>query len=319
MIMKISTSQMFYTGTTNILNNQSSVYRTQNQLSTGRKIMSPRDNPVDSAMALMTTQSKEVNATFLKNQGMASDRLAFLDTQLGAASEQLSEAISRSIQGGNSTYGPTDKQAIADDLKRRFESLMNIANSKDGTGEYIFAGNRSNVQPFSVTGSAGNYSLAGTPVVSYSGDDSLRMLQVESTQTIATNESGQAVFMRVMDANGNLNGRSVFDALQNMIDNLDSSSGVTPKPSYDQALGDLQSALDHISRMRASVGASMNQLDSLTSAGSDVSVQYETQLAKLEGLDYAEAISQLSQQQMQLQASQLSFKKASELSLFSIL
>ena len=104
-----------------------------------------------------------------------------------------------------------------------------------------------------------------------------------------------------------------------MIDTLDSSSGVTPAPSYDQALNDLHASLDHVSRIRATVGSRMNQVDSLNSAGGDLAVQYETQLANLQGLDYAEAISRLNQQQMQLQAAQQSFAKTSQLSLFNIL
>lgn len=317
--MRISTSQMFYSGTTNIINGQSDIYKTQNQLSTGRKILTPRDNPVDSTLALMTTQSKEVNNTFLKNQGTASDHLAFLDTQLGAVSELLQSAIERSIQGGNSSYSTQQKQALAEELKRRFEGLVDIANTKDSAGEYVFAGNRTNQQPFKIDGAGGNYDLAGTNKVSYAGDDGRRLLQVEASQTVATSESGQEVFLRVQDANGNLNGRSMFDALQNMIDVLDSSSGVSPTPSYNQALGDLHDSLDHVSRIRASVGARMNQMDSLSSAGADLAVQYDSRLAKLEGLDYAEAISRLNQQQMQLQASQQSFAKTSTMSLFDLL
>lgn len=317
--MRISTSQMYYAGTSNIINGQSDLFKTQNQLSTGRKILSPRDNPVDATLSLMVTQSKEVNSSFMKNQGTASDHLAFIDTQLGAVSELLQSALERSIQGGNSSYSTQQKQALAEELKRRFEGLVDLANTKDGSGDYVFAGNRTNQQPFRVDGAGGNYALAGESKVSYVGDDGQRLLQVGISQTIATSESGQNVFMRIQDSEGNLNGRSVFDALQNMIDNLDSNSGVTPKPSYDQALADLHDSLDHVSRIRASVGARMNQVDSLTSAGSDLAVQYESQLASLEGLDYAEAISRLNQQQMQLQASQQSFAKTSQLSLFDLL
>ena len=317
--MRVSTSQIYYSGTTNITNSQSDVYKTQNQLSTGRKNLSPRDNPVDSTLSLMVTQSKDVNASFIKNQGTASDRLAFIDTQLGAVSELLQNALERSIQGGNSTYSSQQKQALAEELKRRFEGLVDLANTKDASGEYVFAGNRTNQLPFSMDGSGGNYSLEGGTKVGYVGDDGQRLLQVGASQTVATSESGQNVFMRVQRSDGNLNGRSVFDALQNMIDNLDSSSGVTPKPSYDQALADLHDSLDHVSRIRASVGARMNQIDSLTNAASDLAVQYDTQLANLEGLDYAEAISRLSQQQMQLQASQQSFAKTAQLSLFNLL
>lgn len=317
--MRISTSQMYYSGTTNIINGQSDIYKTQNQLSTGRKILSPRDNPVDSTLSLMTTQAKEVNATFLKNQGMASDHLADLDTQLGLASDLMQNVLSRAIQGGNSSYSPTQKQAIAEELRRRLDSLVDIANARDGSGDYMFAGNTTNAKPFDVSGTGGNYSLAGTPIVTYSGDDGRRLLQVEAAQDIATSESGQDVFMRVTNASGDLLGRSVFDAVKNMIDNLDSSSGVVPVPNYDQALGDLHASLDHISKARASVGARMNQLDSLTDAGGDLSVKYETRLANLEGLDYAEAISRLNQQKMQLEASQQSFVKTSALSLFNLI
>lgn len=315
--MRVSTNQMFYSGTSNILNGQGDLYKTQNQLSTGRRILSPRDNPVDSTVALMTTQSKEVNATFMKNQEMAGETLSAMENQLGQATDLLQNILSRSIQGGNSSYNPQQKQAIAEELKRNLESLIDVANARDGEGNYLFAGNVTNAKPFAVTGSGGNYSLGGTTLVTYSGDDGTRTLQVGPSQDIATSESGQQVFMRITNASGDVQGRSIFDAVKNMIDNLDSSSGVTPAPSYDQALGDLHAALDHVSRIRASVGASLNQLEALNTASGDMSVQYESRLAKVEGLDYAEAISRLSQQQMQLQAAQQSFAKTSQLSLFN--
>lgn len=317
--MRVSTGQMYYAGTSNIINGQSDLVRTQNQLSTGRKILSPRDNPVDSTLSLMVTQSLEVNEGFMKSQGSASDRLAFMDTQLGAVSDLLQSVIERSVQGGNGSYSSEQKQAITEELKRSFESLVDLANTRDGSGEYVFAGNRSNQQPFQVDGNGGNYSLAGENSVTYLGDDGQRLLQVGNSQTVATSESGQNVFMRIQGSDGSITGRSVFDAVQNMIDTLDSSSGVTPAPSYDQALNDLHASLDHVSRIRATVGSRMNQVDSLNSAGGDLAVQYETQLANLQGLDYAEAISRLNQQQMQLQAAQQSFAKTSQLSLFNIL
>lgn len=317
--MRVSTSQIFYAGTSSIISNQGDLYKTQNQLSTGRRILTPRDDPVAATQALMTTQAKNVNTSFLTNQSTASDHLAMLDSQLGAVSDLLTDVIARSVQGGNDTYSDQQKQAIAEELKQRFNALVDIANTRDASGEYIFAGNRTNTKPFSVSASGGNYDLAGTTRVSYAGDDGQRLLQVEVSQQVQTTESGQNVFMRVMDGEGNLQGRSVFDALQNMIDTLDSGSGVTPAPDFDQALGDLQASLDHISRVRASVGARMNQMDALTNVNSDLAVQYDTRLSKLQDLDYAEAITRLNQQMMQLQASQASFTKTSQLSLFDLI
>lgn len=317
--MRISTSQMFYTATTNIQNIQSDQIKTQTQLSTQRRILTPKDDPVASAAALMTSQAKAVNSSFLSNQGVATDHLAYLDSSLGSVQNILKKAIELGTQGGNGSYSASQKQELATELKTNFDNLVNLANSKDGAGDYLFAGNRTNVQPFTVNGTGGNYSLSGTPIVSYNGDDGQRLLQVESSQTVATSESGQNVFMRVMDGSGNLGGRSVFDALQNMIDHLDSANGVTPTPDYSQALGDLQASLDHISNIRASVGARENQVEALNTAGTDLSLQYDSQLSKLQDVDNAAAMSQLSLQTFQLQTALQSFAKVSSLSLFNYL
>ena len=89
--------------------------------------------------------------------------------------------------------------------------------------------------------------------------------------------------------------------------------------SYTQGVADLHAVIDHVSRVRASVGARVQALDSMTALGEDQNLQYEQRLSKLQDLDYAEAISQLTQQQVQLQAAQLSFKQINQLSLFNIL
>ena len=319
--MRVSTNQMFYSGTSNILKGRAGLYKTQNQLSTGLKNQTASEDPVAATQSLLTTQSEAVNQTFLKNQSFASDQLAYMDTQLSNVADVLQDTIARSIQGGNGSLNSQDKQAIVEELKVRLASLVDLANTKDADGNYVFGGSRTNTQPFVASGNTptaatGEYSLANTSMT-YVGTDAQRMLQVESSQFVPTTQSGQDVFMRVQDTNGNITGKSVFDAVQNMINALNPATATVP--SYDQALGDMQSALDHVLRTQASIGANMNRLGSLTDAGESRSVVYEDRLNKLNGLDYAEAISRLSQQQMQLEASQQSFAKVSKLSLFDVI
>jgi flagellar hook-associated protein 3 FlgL len=317
---------MYAQGTANIISGQSDAYRTQEQLGTGRKILAPRDNPVDSALALMTEQAKGVNQTFMDNQSEATSRLSFMETQLGSISDLLTSAIERAAQGSNPDYTALQKQPISDELKRHFGTLLNIANSTDGTGEYIFSGNSTATKPFVDNASApppttipptlpNDRSLIN-PIIKYVGDDGRHLVQVESTQTVSTSESGQGVFMRVTNPDGSLNGRSVFDALKNMINNLD---GVAGAPSAAQNVDDLKNSLGHILKVRGNLGAQLNQVESLTTAGNDLSLQFDTRLSKLQGLDYAEAISRFNQQTVQLQASQQSFAKVSQLSLFNLI
>ena len=145
-------------------------------------------------------------------------------------------------------------------------------------------------------------------------------MQVTASKDMNVNENGLDVFMKVTDASGAVIGRSMFDSIQNMIDQLDSSSGVPySQASYSQAFSDIKNAITHVVTVRASVGARMNSLDSLTAAGKDVNFNYDTRLSEIQDLDYTEAISRFSNYQTQLQAAQLSFKQISQLSLFNIL
>jgi flagellar hook-associated protein 3 FlgL len=211
--------------------------------------------------------------------------------------------------------------AVVPELKGRLENLIGLANTRDGSGQYIFAGYQSTTKPFQTTGAVappGGYSLAGTQYVAYNGDSGKPSLQVSLSQDMAVSENGQDVFMQIRDASGNVTGRSLFDSLQNMVNHLD---GTVPYSAATQAqvAADVSTALSHMSSVRASVGARQNSLDNLSLAGEDVGYLYDSRLSELQDLDYAEAISRFANYQMQLEAAQLSFKQSSQLSLFNIL
>jgi flagellar hook-associated protein 3 FlgL len=84
-------------------------------------------------------------------------------------------------------------------------------------------------------------------------------------------------------------------------------------------VSNLDGALNNLARVRADVGSRMNELASLTSGAKDLDLQYSTTLSALQDLDYTEAISKYTQQQMQLEAAQKSFARIQGLSLFDIL
>ena len=319
--MRVSTAQIFNNGTTGIQNLQADLYKLQNQISTGRKVLTPADDPIAASQALEVSQAKEVNKQFLDNQAKASSKLALLDSTLGSVGNELQDIYEKAVAAGNGSYDSSQRGMIASELKQRMQNLLSLANTRDGTGLYIFSGFQSATQPFQVNvGGTPPYALGAGSYVSYSGDSGSEVLQVSASQTMATSENGQNVFMQVKDGQGNVTGRSIFDGLQNLVNMLDPTSGVPfTAAGYAQSLGDLSNDIGHISTVRASVGARMNGLDSLTSSGQDAGLIYESKLSDLQDLDYAAAITRLSRSQMQLQAAQLSFKQTSQLSLFSIL
>lgn len=322
--MRVSTSMIFNSGSSGIQNRQSDLFKVQNQMSTGRRILSPEDDPIGAAEVLKVSQSKSVNKQFLDNQGNAQVQLTFLESTLGSVSDELVRVIELAKQAESPSYSASQRGMIATELKGRMENLIGLANTQDGTGLYIFAGYQSATKPFEeITESSPPviYKLSevnGETYVKYNGDAGKSTLQVTASKDMAVSENGLDVFMQVKNSLGVVTGRTLFDSLQNLVNNLDGSLPYDPAVQA-QAFADLNSGLGHISNVRASVGARQNSLDNLTSAGQDSAYLYDARLSDLQDLDYAAAISDFSRFQMQLEAAQLSFKQSSQLSLFNIL
>ena len=320
--MRVSTSQIFNSGTIGIQNRQFDLFKTQQQLSTGRRILAPEDDPIGASQALQVSQSKGVNEQFIENIADANSRLNLLDSTLGGVEQELQVVFERAVQAGNASYSATQRGMIAEELKQRLASLIDMANTQDGSGLYIFAGFQSSAKPFAVDpGATPPYALGvGTTHVSYAGDGGQEQLQVSASRVIATSENGIDVFMQVRDSQGSITGRSMFDTVKNMIDLLDPTSGIPFDPTaYGQTLNETSATIAHLSTVRASVGARMQSLDTMAGTAENSDYLYETRLSQLQDLDYADAISQLSRLQLQLEAAQLSFKQTSQLSLFNIL
>jgi flagellar hook-associated protein 3 FlgL len=319
--MRVSTSQIFDNGTLGIQRNQGSLFRTQNQLATGRRVLTPEDDPVAAAQALVTTQAKGVNDQYLDNQKIARNQLSQVEGTLNGVGNELQNILEKVVQAGNASLSSEQRGMIAKELNGRLESIIGLANSQDENGMYIFSGFQGQTKPFETTVNPPPFSLgAGTQYLSYDGDGGQRKLQVSPSMAMSVSETGAEVFMQVRDGQGNLTGRSMFDSIKNMINILDPASGVPfNQADYRQGLNDINAAVANVSRVRTSVGSRLASLDSLDSSAQDLDLQYEQRLSNLQDLDYAKAISDLNRQQMQLEAAQKSFSQVSRLSLFNVI
>lgn len=317
--MRVSTSQVFNSGVLGIQRNQADLFKTHNQLATGRRILTPADDPVSASQALVVDQSKAVNTQYLDNQSMARSQLNLVETNLTSTINELQNVLQRAVQAGSGALDATQKGMIAQDLKGSLSNIIGLANAQDGEGRYIFAGFKTQTQPFNTTGNVAPYSLTNQ-YIGYSGDSGQRKLQVSASQEMAISEAGPDVFMEIRDGQGNLTGRSVFDSVKNLTDILDPNSGVPfSQGTYNQSLNDIRAAIESVSRVRSSVGSRLAALESLGATGEDLNLQYETRLSELQDVDYTKAITDLTWQQTQLQASQKSFAQTNQLSLFNYL
>jgi flagellar hook-associated protein 3 FlgL len=304
--MRISTSMLFQQSAAKISDLQSNLVKTQQQLSTGRRILTPADDPVAAARALDVTQSQSVNAQYATNRQTAVSSLTTVDGVLASVTSTLQDVKTQTVYAGNGTLSNSDRSNLAIQLSSDLDQLLALANSTDGIGNYLFSGYQTGTQPFVKTATGAQYN----------GDQGQRQIQVDSSRQMAVSDSGQAIFQG--------NNQDVFKTLTDLITLL--QTPVTT-PAQNAALtaglstanGNIDQSLNNVLTTRASVGSRLTELDSLNSSGSARDIQYSQTLSQLQDVDYAKAISQLTQQQMTLQAAQQSFVKIAGLSLFNYL
>jgi len=200
--MRVSTSQIYDMGSANIQRNQSAVLKTYNQISAGTRILTPSDDPVAASQALLVTQSKAINEQYTTNQSSATSQLGLVDSQLSALVDALQSVRSRVVSSGNTTLTSSDRESIATDIEASYNQILSIANSDNGSGDFLFSGYQGSTRPFAVDASQSATSPATTSPVAYYGDDGERLLQVSSSRQMEVSVSGSDVFMNIPNGNG---------------------------------------------------------------------------------------------------------------------
>ena len=190
--MRISTLNIFNTATNQLGTLQSGIERTQMQLATERRILTPADDPVASARALEVSQAQEMNAQFATNRMNARSSLSHVETTLQDAGNLLQDIQQLAVNAGNGTMVLSDRQALATELEGRLEDLLGVANTSDGAGGYLFSGYMATTQPFTRTPGG----------AAYQGDQGQRQLQVGASRKLPLSASGSAVFEAIPTGNG---------------------------------------------------------------------------------------------------------------------
>lgn len=192
--MRLSTQAYYNNSISLMLQQQVDLAKIQNQVATGKRVNTPADDPIAAAHILELERSKLENEQYDKNSALARNRLNLEEQAMADTGDLLTRVRTLVIQASSTaTLTDNDRRSIATELASRLEQLQDIANRKDGAGEYLFAGFSTLTQPFSG---------AGSGTVTYAGDQGSRLLQVGATQRIADGHSGFDVFMNIASGNG---------------------------------------------------------------------------------------------------------------------
>lgn len=190
--MRVSTTGMQQQALNVILSQQSNLARTQLQVATGQRLISSSDDPVGAQRAGQLQQSIGKLEQFSTNGNLVESRLLIEDTRLAAAGDVIQRVRELVIQAANATQTTESRGLIATEIRELNAELLDIGNSENGQGEYIFAGSKTDTRPFS-RDSAG---------VSYNGDQTRRELQIADRRFMADGDTGSHLFFDVPDGNG---------------------------------------------------------------------------------------------------------------------
>jgi flagellar hook-associated protein 3 FlgL len=332
--MRISTSSAYDRGTAAILRENVDLNKTLLQIATGKRILTPADDPADAARILGLNQQKERTTKFQDNISAAEGTLQIEDVTLQNIVDLLQRTRELTIQGNNDTYDAEQRRSIAFEIEALSESLFGYANTVDGQGNYLFGGFRNDQQPFT-QGVGGE--------ITYAGDQGQKNIQIGASRQIPTGDNGYDVFMDAPAVVGN-DGTTkislfkvVSDLEETLRTNLGPNSGpgaIVPQPAPPAApiggpetfheamqrhIGNIDIALGKILDIQATIGARQNATQSQSNVNADYLVQIETTMSETQDLDYATAISRMELQQLGLSAAQQSFTKIQGLSLFNFI
>ena len=304
--MKVSTSLFFERASAQLGNVQGSLAKTQEQLSTGKQITKPSDEP-DKASTVTRLESEMARQkSYQETLTTVQTRLTSQETSLRNVSDVLIRIKELTVQAANDTISAPDRKAIGLEIIGLRDQLLSQANAQDTNGNFLFAGSRSTQAP---------YALDANGHITYQGDQSRMKVPVGDNRRMNANTPGSDVFLRVVrdDGKGNQVGVNFFEALKDLSDAI--INGL-PK-DMDRGLGEIDILQQGISNATAQIGSDMSVVDMQNSVLDETTLRLKSTLSDVQDLDYTEAITRMNKDQLALEAAQSTFAKIAKLTLFN--
>ena len=295
------TNRMMTSSFLNDMNrNLSHMQKVQNQLTTGKEVNRPSDNPFVVARSMQLYEDISANEQYNTNIKDTTNWLDATDTAMGQLTDTLQRVRELMVSAGNAAYGEDEKGAIKDEINQRIEEVGTILNTSFD-GKYIFGGTRGTFKPVE-TGK----NDAGDTTLNYAGKDGgiievgsqeeqdrneLNMisesLTVEISQgvTIDYNVNANQI-LEFKDPKGN--DRNVMDLLNQITHNITSEDVEDNLQVTNENLESMTSVIDNMLTLRSEVGAKQNRMESAEEKNLDENFNLTEVLSLNEDINFTE-------------------------------
>lgn len=191
--MRISSMQMFNVARKGMADVNQELVKTQEQMSTGKRVLTPADDPVAAAKLLQMTDELHVLEQYKKNIDIAQNNISLQESILSSVNNVIQRMQEIAVAAGNTgTLTVGDYRSMASEAGERLDEIVSLLNSRNANGDYLFGGHKSTKPPFEADASAG---------YKYQGDEGQKRIRIANNTTVAATDSGKTLFMDVQSAN----------------------------------------------------------------------------------------------------------------------
>lgn len=266
----------------NLNNNLNRLDKLQNQMSTGRRINKPSDDPVGISFSMRYRSELSANSQYQRNVDAANSWLSYTDTMLDQAGTVLHRARELAVEGANGTNSTESLNAIKSEVEQLYDQMVSIGNSQFN-GKYVFNGELTDVKPFPDPDQAMN-AVTDTGEVQF---------EIGLGVRIGVNKTAEQVFGKSGDPD------NIFQTLKNLIDAL----GNQDQAAVNAAIGKIDIGMNRLLEARADIGAKTNRIELAEERLKDIDLNLQSLQSKTEDADLAQVITALKMDENVYQAS----------------
>lgn len=287
--MRVTNQMMTNSFLRDMNRNLNNLSKLNKQLTTGKEISKPSDNPFKTARIMQMYSDIAANKQYNEN---IKDTINWLDTT-DVALEQVGNSFQRvrelMVSAGNASYGSDELKAIKDEINEKVNEIGQILNT-NFDGKYIFGGTKSSSKPVGVNTVGGDNSLSYIDKAGNTTVDPIVLDQINSKLTVEVSQGVKIDYnvnageiLNFKDASGNE--IDVMSLMNDIINNLQSENS---SDVVNGNLADIDSVLSNINKLRGEVGAKQNRMDSAKAQNEEQNLSMTEILSKTEDIDLAE-------------------------------
>ena len=262
------------------------IVQLQTQVSTGKRVQAPSDDPTASARISEIGRTQADQAVYSRNLDFAASLSDRADTALEGVIIAVDRARELLLAGSSGTVSLDAREIVAAELRGLAEQITALSNAVDNRGAPLFR--------------------TGDPL----------QIPVADGITVAAVGSRAEIFDSVQTIDGP---QSFVQLLNDAAAALEEPDVALRQAATDESLLELKAAVEHVAAVAGEQGVRATRIEAMQDRAIESELQLEEERVGLEAADITQVIAKLQAKQLTLEAAQAVFARVNQSNLFDLL